>query len=90
MTAALLAAGAALGAPARDASPLQLSDGQPIQLEARSSDFDYKNNTLVFHGVRIAQVADYSKAVSDVKKGGYLKVLLQRGRTSMFVALSLE
>ena len=42
------------------------------------------------NGVRIAQVADYSKAVSDVKKGGYLKVLLQRGRTSMFVALSLE
>ena len=40
MTAALLAAGAALGAPARDASPLQLSDTQPIQLEARSSDFE--------------------------------------------------
>ena len=55
MTVALLAAGAALGAPVRDASPLQLSDAQPIQLEARSSDFDYKNNTLVFHGVRIAQ-----------------------------------
>ncbi len=55
MTAALLAAGAALAAPARDASPLQLSDAQPIQLEARSTDFDYKNNTLVFHGVRIAQ-----------------------------------
>jgi lipopolysaccharide transport protein LptA len=55
MTAALLAASAALGAPARDASPLQLSDAQPIQLEARSTDFDYKNNTLVFHGVRIAQ-----------------------------------
>jgi serine protease Do len=42
------------------------------------------------NGVRLAQVADYHKAVSDVKKGGYLKVLLQRGRTSMFVALSLE
>jgi lipopolysaccharide transport protein LptA len=55
MAAALLAGSAALGAPARDASPLQLSEAQPIQLEARSSDFDYKNNTLVFHGVRIAQ-----------------------------------
>lgn len=55
MTAALLAAGAALGAAARDPAPLQLNDAQPIQLEARSTDFDYKNNTLVFHGVRIAQ-----------------------------------
>lgn len=55
MTAALLAGSMALGAPAREGSPLQLSDAQPIQLEARSSDFDYKNNTLVFHGVRIAQ-----------------------------------
>jgi lipopolysaccharide export system protein LptA len=55
MTAALLAAGTALGAPARDAAPLQLSDTQPIQLVARSTDFDYKNNMLVFHGVRIAQ-----------------------------------
>ncbi len=55
MTAALLAAGAALGAPAREAPPLQLSDTQPIELVARSTDFDYKNNTLVFYGVRIAQ-----------------------------------
>jgi len=55
MTAALLAAGTAPGALAREAAPLQLSDAQPIQLEARSTDFDYKNNTLVFHGVRIAQ-----------------------------------
>ena len=55
MAAALLAAGAALAAPAAPPSPLQLNDAQPIQLEARSTDFDYKNNTLVFHGVRIAQ-----------------------------------
>ncbi len=54
MTAALLAAGAALGAPPRDAA-LQLSDAQPIQLAARSTDFDLKNNLLVFHFVRIAQ-----------------------------------
>jgi lipopolysaccharide transport protein LptA len=55
MAAILLAGGAALGAPAGDAPSLQLNDTQPIQLEARSTDFDYKNNTLVFHGVRIAQ-----------------------------------
>ncbi len=55
MTAALLAGSAALAAAAPDPSPLQLNSSQPIQLEARSSDFDYKNNTLLFHGVRIAQ-----------------------------------
>jgi len=55
MAAVLLAGSTALEAPAREASPLQLSDAQPIQLEARSTDFDYKNNTLVFHSVRIAQ-----------------------------------
>jgi lipopolysaccharide transport protein LptA len=55
MTAALLAAGAALGAPARESPSLQLNDTQPIQLVARATDFDYKNNTLVFYGVRIAQ-----------------------------------
>ena len=57
MAAALLAGSAAHAAPPPDASPnpLQLSSSQPIQLEARSSDFDYKNNTLLFHGVRIAQ-----------------------------------
>ena len=55
VAAALLAGSAALAAPAHDQSPLQLSSAQPIQLEARSTDFDYKNNTLVFHFVRIAQ-----------------------------------
>src|SRR3974377_2344566 len=55
MTAALFAGGAALGAPVPDVPSLQLSDTQPIQLEARSTDFDYKKNTLVFHSVRISQ-----------------------------------
>ncbi len=55
MTAALLAGSAALAAAPPSPLPLQLDSSQPIQLEARSSDFDYKNNTLLFHGVRIAQ-----------------------------------
>ncbi|HEY5514532.1 MAG TPA: DegQ family serine endoprotease [Geomonas sp.] len=42
------------------------------------------------NGVRTAQVADYSKAVSAVKKGGYLRVLLRRGEASLFVALRLD
>jgi serine protease Do len=42
------------------------------------------------NGVRIATVSDYSKAVSSVKKAGYLKVLLRRGNASLFVALKLE
>lgn len=42
------------------------------------------------NGVRIASVSDYAKAVSTVKKGGYLKVLLRRGNTSLFVALKLD
>jgi lipopolysaccharide export system protein LptA len=55
ITALLLAGSTALAAPERDPSPLQLSSAQPIQLEARSTDFDYKNNTLLFHFVRIVQ-----------------------------------
>jgi lipopolysaccharide transport protein LptA len=43
-----LATGAQAGAP-------QLDEDQPIQLEARSSDFDYKSSTLIFKAVRIAQ-----------------------------------
>jgi lipopolysaccharide transport protein LptA len=34
---------------------LQLADDQPIKLDAGSSDMDVKNNTLVFHAIRIAQ-----------------------------------
>ena len=42
------------------------------------------------NGVPITGVADYTKAVSSVKKGGYLKVLLRRGETSLFVALRVD
>ena len=42
------------------------------------------------NGARIAQVADYSKAVAAIKKGGYLRVLLRRGEASLFVALRLD
>jgi serine protease Do len=42
------------------------------------------------NGVRIAAVSDYSKAVSTVKKGSYLKLLLQRGQASMFVAVRID
>jgi len=42
------------------------------------------------NGVPIATVADYGKAVSSERKGGYLKVLLRRGETSLFVALRLD
>lgn len=42
------------------------------------------------NGTKIASVSDYGKAVSSVKKGGYLKMLLRRGNTSLFVALKLD
>jgi len=42
------------------------------------------------NGARISGVSDYAKAVSSVKKGGYLKMLLRRGDASLFVALRLE
>jgi lipopolysaccharide transport protein LptA len=51
--ASLLILLAMIGA-ARAGGP-QLDDDQPIQLEARSSDFDYKSSTLVFKAVRISQ-----------------------------------
>ncbi len=51
----LLYAGASAAAPANESRPPQLDDSQPIQLEASSSDFDYKNCRLLFHDVRIAQ-----------------------------------
>jgi lipopolysaccharide transport protein LptA len=54
LAAALASAALAVAAPAPRALP-QLESGKPIQLDARSSDFDYKNSTLVFQGVRIAQ-----------------------------------
>lgn len=42
------------------------------------------------NGTKIASVSDYGKAVASVKKGGYLKMLLRRGNTSLFVALKLD
>ncbi|MBJ6802047.1 DegQ family serine endoprotease [Geomonas propionica] len=42
------------------------------------------------NGVRISSAKDYSKVVGAVKKGGYLKMLLRRGDTSLFVALRLD
>ncbi len=57
LVAALVAAAAAGAAPARAPAPLQLDGGEPIQLEADSTGFDYKTSTLVFHNVHIAQGA---------------------------------
>ncbi|HJV65326.1 MAG TPA: DegQ family serine endoprotease [Geomonas sp.] len=42
------------------------------------------------NGMRINSVADYGKAITSVKKGEYLKVLLRRNNSSMFVALRPE
>ena len=39
------------------------------------------------NGVRINGVGDYSKAIASVKKGNYLKLLLKRGDSSLFVAM---
>lgn len=44
----------ALSAAAHAGGP-QLDEDQPIQLDARSSDFDYKTSSLVFRAVHIAQ-----------------------------------
>jgi serine protease Do len=42
------------------------------------------------NGVRITSISEYNKAIAGVKKGSYLKALLQRGRSSLFVALRVE
>ncbi|GFO67195.1 peptidase [Geomonas limicola] len=42
------------------------------------------------NGVRILTLADYTKAVAAVKKGSYLKVRLQRGRSLLYVAIPVE
>jgi serine protease Do len=42
------------------------------------------------NGVRITSIAEYNKAVAAVKKGSYLKALLLRGRSSLFVALRID
>jgi lipopolysaccharide transport protein LptA len=58
-TAFAASAATAPGAGAAPVAPgnlgLQLADDQPIKLDAGSSDMDVKNNTLVFHAIRIAQ-----------------------------------
>ena len=51
LLAALLVAGAAVPEP----SPAATNSELPINLEAASSDFDYRNNTLLFRRVRISQ-----------------------------------
>jgi lipopolysaccharide export system protein LptA len=50
-----IAAIAAIGAAPVGAAIPQLDASLPIQLDARSSDVDYKNNTLLFRTVRISQ-----------------------------------
>jgi len=52
--ATLLACAAALAAP-QPSSPSARASQQPIDLQAASSDFDYKNNTLLFRRVQITQ-----------------------------------
>jgi lipopolysaccharide transport protein LptA len=53
LSAACVAASLA-AAPVYPASP-QIQSDRPITLDARSSDFDYRNSTLLFKGVKIAQ-----------------------------------
>lgn len=47
----------------------QLQPNLPITVDAKSSDFDYKNGTLVFQGVRIAQGALSVEADEAVATG---------------------
>jgi len=42
------------------------------------------------NGIQVANVADYEKAVSAVKKGGTLRVLLRRGGSNRFVAIQVD
>ena len=68
LAAMLLGAGASARAAASSADPAlppaaarsgppQLAEDQPIELDARSSELDYRSNTLLFRTVRIAQGA---------------------------------
>ena len=52
--AALLVCAAAPAAPQPSSPPARAAQ-QPIDLQAASSDFDYKNNTLLFRRVKITQ-----------------------------------
>jgi lipopolysaccharide transport protein LptA len=46
-----------------------LKSDKPIALDADSSEFDYKNNTLVFHHVKISQ-ADMSVEANEARANG--------------------
>jgi lipopolysaccharide transport protein LptA len=46
-----------------------LKSDKPIALDADSSEFDYKNNTLVFHHVKISQ-ADLSVEAAEARANG--------------------
>jgi lipopolysaccharide transport protein LptA len=50
-----LALALAVAAPAAFAQVPRVQPNTPITVDARSSDFDYKNGTLVFRNVRISQ-----------------------------------
>jgi lipopolysaccharide transport protein LptA len=65
---ALAAFGALLSMPV-DADTLTLKSDRPITLDADSTEFDYKSNTLVFHRVKIAQ-ADMSVAADEAHATG--------------------
>ncbi len=41
-------------------------------------------------GVRIGSVADFEKALSSYKKGSIVRLLLQRGDSALYVALTIE
>jgi len=42
------------------------------------------------NGAQVATVADYDKAVTSLKKGGSLRILLRRGGANRFVAIQLD
>lgn len=42
------------------------------------------------NGVQVASVADYEKALSAVKKGGSLRILLRRGGSNRYVAIQAD
>ncbi|MBJ6724674.1 DegQ family serine endoprotease [Geomesophilobacter sediminis] len=42
------------------------------------------------NGQRIEKLADYEKALSGIKKGSFLKVLLRRGNASLFAAVKVD
>jgi lipopolysaccharide transport protein LptA len=51
------------------AAPISLRADKPITLDADSTEFDYKSNTLIFHRVKISQ-ADLSVAANEAHATG--------------------